>query len=1477
MSRSTHKHSQAPTHTSKTSGTRRAPVRVQPATAPVRVQPVPVQPPVPAQPQPSAQEEIDAWVASNKDKDIRIRSFDDSRIILMMAHNGEHMIEINYPQGYPEQKVGFGCMEIPVEAVTPMKFIGLAHNKFHGRRLKVGLVLSYLADAFTRLKNLNTSPTVPEPTSIVEATSIVDHKTVNVPHVCLDGTTDVDDAWEPVVASSMPSSVADDPFSDCASPVKAPAPTPETWAVPLHLQTAAHHDLDDTMVDALAVVNSIINESSSVEPAIEPEPVPAIEPVSMPAIESISTGLNDGHAHHSNLLLESNSPTTGPKRVSDSITESESESDSEFVDKDDREDSVDDTPADDIPMIWRTNRPRPARPNVAPEPPHVAAPKPISNRNFDAFVERHSQRLTIKYPSMEEDAMMTMIQDKWEKIMAEPNESTSEPSETTSEPEDPYAEPSYEDPDYYDVDDIDLIVDDDGAEPTINDMDLIDIQGLMNTAAMPAPGPASTITVELVNAYLDSDQMPPQKQPVRICPFDEPTGTGMITGPMMAMTGLIDEGAPSSIKSIIEEGYPSSITGADSIMNQTAESSSDDTDHMFDYFMNEDKVKPELRGQLVEEISAKRRTDTKLMCMSEDSDSEEKSMPMKPVSDGTMPKKPVVCTMTDSDDSYSEEEIMPVRCAKPVSKRYACSESDDDEYDIMSAKSRAVPVGKGRCAPIKAPTKPTPTPSVPNVVRYDDVDDFMGLYLSLGNCARNVDLPFDMDALYANAKKMQDDMAFGNASRMGSNKTFSSASTVWVVMNEFKNLYYRGLREHYSTSPIDSNIYHMRIAFDRDFFDTSSQIYKDLGPEAKVEIEIKLESKLYPFYPPKVKLISPRLADHMCGRIATMECLMLSRWNPTFGIETIIGHFQSLMNQYARIESVGGYDQLENELIELSLLTEIPARINSVLTLDELKSIGETTRNSNSTKSKKYWAAGTGYGYSGLSDWDFKAAERARETRDRQLALCIRRITVRLTQIIMTSGSGQSASRTASSAGKTGSTEPNTTDAFRIMEQSCYQPYLCSFFHGSNVLELLKTQSLFCILLDSMRILPQVYAHLYLVSDNSEKPLITIFGEIAQDCKTYLQTLERAGGSAKKDDRSERDLLTNFVAFYHRTKLSTDALIQQQQSVSLSTIIQADTALTISELYKAMLATELYDENEAIVAAGYESMATRANDKINTQISDRNTMRQISKELLSHSKSMPLEFASSIFYRYKPSDIRFHEFIITGPEGTPYDSGLFHFRMYCPSNYPRTVPQVSFMTVAASNGQRFNPNLYNCGRVCLSLLGTWSGHAGESWIPGTSTMLQVMVSLQSLVLVADPYYNETGYQTQMGSERGLKSSIQYSENVRLSCMRLAMTAYIKTPIPGFETATIKHFVLKSQHIKETCAQWVSEASGTNKDAFIHAYHDLCRELDALIAKSKSIVELPAEMMTSPVTVPVPVPTQPKTSNPAIRPMRKARV
>jgi ubiquitin-protein ligase len=64
--------------------------------------------------------------------------------------------------------------------------------------------------------------------------------------------------------------------------------------------------------------------------------------------------------------------------------------------------------------------------------------------------------------------------------------------------------------------------------------------------------------------------------------------------------------------------------------------------------------------------------------------------------------------------------------------------------------------------------------------------------------------------------------------------------------------------------------------------------------------------------------------------------------------------------------------------------------------------------------------------------------------------------------------------------------------------------------------------------------------------------------------------------------------------------------------------------------------------------------------------------------------------------------------MIAGPDDTPYAGGLFEFDCFMPIEYPNKPPLMHLRTTGGGT-VRFNPNLYNDGKVCLSLLGTWPG------------------------------------------------------------------------------------------------------------------------------------------------------------------------
>ena len=98
-----------------------------------------------------------------------------------------------------------------------------------------------------------------------------------------------------------------------------------------------------------------------------------------------------------------------------------------------------------------------------------------------------------------------------------------------------------------------------------------------------------------------------------------------------------------------------------------------------------------------------------------------------------------------------------------------------------------------------------------------------------------------------------------------------------------------------------------------------------------------------------------------------------------------------------------------------------------------------------------------------------------------------------------------------------------------------------------------------------------------------------------------------------------------------------------------------------------------------------------------------------------------------------------------------------------------------------SGGLRLNPNLYNCGKVCLSLLNTWSGNKNEKWLPGVSTMLQVLVSIQGLILNTKPYFNEPGYANTNGSAAGEKRSEEYNENTFILSLKTMVYSMRRPP------------------------------------------------------------------------------------------------
>jgi ubiquitin-conjugating enzyme E2 O len=133
------------------------------------------------------------------------------------------------------------------------------------------------------------------------------------------------------------------------------------------------------------------------------------------------------------------------------------------------------------------------------------------------------------------------------------------------------------------------------------------------------------------------------------------------------------------------------------------------------------------------------------------------------------------------------------------------------------------------------------------------------------------------------------------------------------------------------------------------------------------------------------------------------------------------------------------------------------------------------------------------------------------------------------------------------------------------------------------------------------------------------------------------------------------------------------------------------------------------------------------------------------------------------------------------------------------SNFPHSPPIAHFLSWTNGNG-RVNPNLYEEGKVCLSILGTWTGDKNEIWSATRSSLLQAFVSIQGLVLVKEPWFCEPAYEKLRGTEEGTVNSRLYSEKAYVLSRGFVRRA-LEIPLGGLESEIAQLFYTKKRLYK----------------------------------------------------------------------------
>lgn len=555
-----------------------------------------------------------------------------------------------------------------------------------------------------------------------------------------------------------------------------------------------------------------------------------------------------------------------------------------------------------------------------------------------------------------------------------------------------------------------------------------------------------------------------------------------------------------------------------------------------------------------------------------------------------------------------------------------------------------------------------------------------------------------------------------------------------LVINEIKKINTNYDYEHYIV-PIDNNIFNLKIYM---IFNT-----------VNIELNIKLNSNYYPFLPPQIEIISPKVKLSLYFAIMNLNITKLNYWQSTFSLEWIIvnlyNKLKSIIQDYIELEKK--YNNIELDLLKLSNLIkeDYTDKLNINFDLLQIK-----------PKDKiYYWKSGTGYGSGNNESWDINNYIKEKEIENIEILNCLINI------------------------------NNNINDENIIyLKSSIIFKYFLNFIDGVTLLDI---ENNYDIINEIFNIIKKLDNHLD----------IDFINKFSNNLKPIIEQILLLS--------ENNDLYKNIQDVYKKY-----SNLEIKPSDELGGDLKSNTeesSINSSELYCDIMKPLQFAMNDLSADHKYYSH--------NTTKLEPSALKRIISEISSFKSGLPLNYDSTIWVRVPKNNINLFTFIISGPKDTPYENGLFEFHVHLQHTYPNSEPKVLLNTTG--NGTvRFNPNLYNCGKVCLSLLGTWSGQESEKWNPKTSTFLQVLISIQSLILVEDPYFNEPGYERQMSTEAGKLKCKEYNNNLQIETIKWCIIDIINNPPSGYEEVVLNHFKIKKQQIIEKVDKWLEESESKYK-------------------------------------------------------------
>ena len=184
-----------------------------------------------------------------------------------------------------------------------------------------------------------------------------------------------------------------------------------------------------------------------------------------------------------------------------------------------------------------------------------------------------------------------------------------------------------------------------------------------------------------------------------------------------------------------------------------------------------------------------------------------------------------------------------------------------------------------------------------------------------------------------------------------------------------------------------------------------------------------------------------------------------------------------------------------------------------------------------------------------------------------------------------------------------------------------------------------------------------------------------------------------------------------------------------------------------------------------------------------------------------------------IYYLHDETDMLKGYAMIVGPSETPYEYGYYLFEFKYPPTYPFEPPTV--LTCTQDGKTRFNPNLYVSGKVCVSMLNTWTG---EQW-SSCQTISSVLLVLCTL-LCKNPFTNEPHMTIEHPNCEKYDKIINY-KNIEVAVYKLLTKEYLPKRFNMFYPIMIELFNKNKEKIVNKI---ISNLHETNKIYHVSNYN-----------------------------------------------------